>query len=201
MSDEPKSEIPENEDEALALVQRLTAEIARLRDEIDANNARIEELERLADTDPLTPTMNRRAFIRELNRTASFIGRYGGNAWLLFLDLDRMKAINDGYGHAAGDEALKVTADTLLENLRSSDAVGRLGGDEFGVILRQADEETARTKAESLMTGIGGRHIASAGDDIALSVSCGIAQIVPGINIEEILEDADNAMYAVKAGR
>ena len=121
--------------EARAAILRLVAEIDRLRAEITANNRRIAHLEEVADRDPLTPTVNRRAFVRELERTKAYVDRYKAPAAIIYFDIDEMKTINDRYGHAVGDEVLVTVARTLMGNVRSSDIVGRLGGDEFGIIL------------------------------------------------------------------
>ena len=107
-----------------ASVEQLQAEIARLKAELEAAQA-------LAERDVLTPVLNRRGFVRELGRAMAFCRRHGTTAVLLYLDLNGFKAINDRLGHAAGDAALVRTAEILTANLRESDAVGRLGGDEF----------------------------------------------------------------------
>src|SRR5579875_145629 len=124
-------------------VVRLKAENAVLR-------ARLAEAERLADHDALIPVLNRRAFSRELARTIAYCERYGAAASLVFFDLDGFKAVNDAHGHAAGDAALRAVAEVLTANVRDSDLVGRLGGDEFGVILAQANREVATIKAAAL---------------------------------------------------
>src|SRR5581483_1972703 len=98
-------------------------------------NARIVELERLADEDALMPVANRRAFVRELSRMIAFTQRYGLPSSVVYFDINGMKQINDSHGHTAGDAALQHIAKILVDNIRSSDLVGRLGGDEFAVIL------------------------------------------------------------------
>ena len=122
---------------------RLAAERNRLRDELAKARGRIASLERLADEDPLTSVANRRAFVRQLTRMIAFTHRYGVPASVVYFDLNNMKHINDEHGHPTGDAALRHMATVLRGNIRSSDIVGRLGGDEFGVILAQTDEEQA----------------------------------------------------------
>src|SRR5512147_129086 len=112
----------------LRAVERLAAE----RDELARKLAAAEQL---ADRDTLTPALNRRAFLRELHRTMSEVERYKTPAAVLYIDLDGFKALNDSYGHAAGDAVLSQVARLLIESVRESDVVGRLGGDEFGIIL------------------------------------------------------------------
>ena len=119
------------------------------RAEIERLNRRVAEIELLADRDALTPVLNRRAFMRELQRTIAFCERYEATASLVFFDLDGFKAVNDQYGHAAGDAALLWVAATLADHVRESDVVGRLGGDEFAVILAQAPREAASASASS----------------------------------------------------
>ena len=84
---------------------------------------------------------------RELSKVVSFTERYGGGASLNYVDVNELKTINDTYGHAAGDEALLTVAKRLLEQVRETDVVGRLGGDEFGVILAQTDKSLRRRPA------------------------------------------------------
>ena len=112
------------------------------------------DVERLADQDALLPIANRRAFVREMSRLASYSERYHTPASLVYFDINGFKAINDIHGHAAGDAALQSVAELLVQHVRESDTVGRLGGDEFGVILVHADEAVANTKAQSLADAI-----------------------------------------------
>ena len=105
------------------------------------------------------PIYNRRAFVRELTRVISMTERYGQPSSIIFLDVDGLKKINDRHGHGAGDVALLSVADRLLLNVRESDIVGRLGGDEFGVILFNADGETALAKAAALTENIAAHPI------------------------------------------
>jgi GGDEF domain-containing protein len=108
----------------------LRAEIGRLSAELARAERRIAELETRADIDPLLDVLNRRGFERSLNRSLAYIRRYHIPAALMFIDLDGFKAVNDRYGHAAGDAMLRQVAATLAARVRSSDVVGRLGGDE-----------------------------------------------------------------------
>lgn len=184
--------------EAHDAIMRLLEEIENLRAEIEANNERIAELEDLADRDPLTPVINRRAFVRELDRAKAYGTRYGNGASLIYLDLDGMKAINDRYGHSTGDKALLAVAETLVSNVRSSDLVGRLGGDEFGIMLARADQADAQKKARLLMKIIDDIEIRSGDDIIPVSVSYGIVELGSQETAESALAAADRAMYQRK---
>src|SRR4051794_32728089 len=103
-------------------------EIEALRQEVAELRRRLAAAGKLADVDALAPVLNRRAFLRELERALDYLSRYGGQACLLYFDLDGFKGVNDRFGHAAGDEALKAVASRLLARVRRSDLVGRLGG-------------------------------------------------------------------------
>ncbi len=116
---------------ALAVLARLTAELAELK-------AKLSEAEELADRDALAPVFNRRAFLRELHRTMSEVERYKTPAAVIYIDLDGFKSVNDEYGHSAGDAVLRHVGLLLADSVRESDVVGRLGGDEFGIILNRA---------------------------------------------------------------
>ena len=177
---------------------RLLEEIKYLRSEIEANNQRIAELEDLADRDPLTPVVNRRAFVRELDRAKAYGDRYGNGASLIYLDLDGMKEINDRYGHSVGDQALVAVAEALVANVRSSDLVGRLGGDEFGIMLVRADQTAAQEKVQQLMKFIDDIEIRSENELIPVSVSYGIIELGSQTNAETALAAADRAMYERK---
>lgn len=172
----------------------LRAELARLR-------ARLAEVEGLADLDTLTPLFNRRAVMRELARSRDFAERYGGTASLAYFDLDGLKAINDRFGHAAGDAALLAVADQLRTHIRGSDLAGRMGGDEFAVILAQTNGFQAEAKAEALAAAIAAATIDGLAAEARVSVSWGVAEIRPGVQPEGIVAEADAAMYAAKRAR
>jgi diguanylate cyclase (GGDEF)-like protein len=179
-------------------LSRLMSEIEELRVEVGRLRAQLTEAEGLADQDVLTPLLNRRAFVRELARTAAFVQRYGGPAALIYFDLDGFKAVNDRYGHSAGDDALRGVALRLAAQVRESDVVGRLGGDEFAVILAQADETAALAKAQSLKAAIEGQPVACGEWMAPLHITFGVAGIAPGADAEAVMAAADRAMYQAK---
>jgi diguanylate cyclase (GGDEF)-like protein len=181
-----------------AALTTLLGEIDEMRKEVGRLKARLVEAEGLADRDALTPLLNRRAFVRELARVIAFIQRYGGPASLIYFDLDGFKAVNDRFGHAAGDRALVTVAERLSANVRESDIVGRMGGDEFAVILVHADIVTATAKAQGLVDAIE-QEPAQVGEWLVpLKISYGVRKIIPGMNPEQVLAAADAAMYARK---
>lgn len=181
-----------------AALQALLDEVARLRQELDHTRKRIAHLERVADEDAMLPIANRRAFVRELTRLISYSDRYGTPSSILYFDLNGMKEINDTHGHAAGDETLHHFCRILLSNVRDSDVVGRLGGDEFGVILAQSDEAQAREKATSLVEIIESTPLEWQGQKIPLSCAVGIHQFSGRYSADEALNRADAAMYDEK---
>ncbi|HEX2581490.1 MAG TPA: GGDEF domain-containing protein [Dongiaceae bacterium] len=176
--------------------QTLLAELIQLKRDLDTSRKRIAELEKLADTDILLPIMNRRAFVRELMRFLSFAERYDMLGSLLYFDLNGMKQVNDHYSHAAGDALLRHFVDLMLSNIRDSDALGRLGGDEFGVILAHLDREGAEEKAQDLLRQCGARPLFWEGQEIPLSFAIGVHQFVTGIPPQEALKAADQALAA-----
>jgi len=181
-----------------AALAALLTEIDELRREVGLLKSRLNEAEDLADRDGLTPVLNRRAFVRELQRVITFAQRFDTPSSLVYFDLDGFKAVNDRFGHAAGDAALKAVAERLAVAVRDGDVVGRLGGDEFGVILTQADLGTGLAKAASLAQTIEAEP-ASYGDWLApLHVSYGVREIEAGLTAEQHLAEADAAMYARK---
>lgn len=181
-----------------AALQALLDEVSRLRQELDLTRRRISHLERIADEDSMLPIANRRAFVRELTRLISYSERYGTAGSILYFDLNGMKEINDRFGHAAGDEALRHFAQLLVTNVRDSDVVGRLGGDEFGVILAQADETQARDKATSLVELVLTQPLVWQGETVGLSCAVGIHQFSGRQNADEALSRADADMYDEK---
>ena len=178
-----------------AAILKLMEEVDRLRRELTRSQARIAHLEHLADEDPLAPIANRRAFVREMSRIMSYAQRYGTPASVLYFDLNGMKAINDSHGHAAGDEALLAVAKTLIENVRESDVVGRIGGDEFGVLMVHADQPAANAKAAALAELIAARPVHWQGHEIRLAVAYGAYCFKPDEDPTTALAEADRAMY------
>ncbi len=179
-------------------ILKLVAEIDHLREEIEQNNTRIRQLEELADRDPLAPVANRRAFLHELERFNDLAERYGTPSSVIYLDLNGMKEINDRFGHAAGDEVIVSVSEALLANVRASDVVGRLGGDEFGVILAHMGEALAKQKAEVLAGVIGELRVRRDGASLPVSVAWGVFTFTGEDDVAAALDAADKAMYAQK---
>src|SRR6266513_5517684 len=180
--------------EAKSAVRRLRAQLAKAL-------ARIDELEASADTDFLLDIPNRRGFERELNRSIAYIKRYHASGALIALDVDRLKPINDAFGHAAGDQVLKAVVAVLLRNVRSSDVIGRLGGDEFALLLWNLSETDAKAKAASLEQTVDRLTFVFRGRTVTAGASAGVAVLDVQAEAGRALEEADSAMYVRKAQR
>ncbi|WP_439468222.1 GGDEF domain-containing protein [Blastomonas fulva] len=149
-----------------------------------------------ADIDHLTGTLNRAAFYRQASDYAD-----DAPACVLLADIDHFKAINDLHGHAAGDHALRLVARTLQAALRPNDLLGRVGGEEFAVLLAAMPEELGIVIAERARSAIAGLEVATAdGTPVVLSISIGVAPLEAGDSLEQALAQADAAMYAAKRG-
>jgi diguanylate cyclase (GGDEF)-like protein len=182
-------------------VMRLIGEVEKLNTETTALRTKVKDLEGIADTDPLLPVFNRRAFTRELSRAMAFAQRHDLGGALVYVDLDGFKGVNDEYGHAAGDTVLIHVASVLNEHIRESDLVGRLGGDEFGILLAAADDAGASAKAAALVELIREQHIDIGEQEICIGASAGVQPFQPDLSAEEILDLADQAMYAHKLAK
>ena len=181
-------------DDAKPAIRKLRAQLARAQ-------ARIDELQASADIDFLLDIPNRRGFERELNRAIAYIKRYRASGALIVLDVDRLKPINDAFGHAAGDQVLKAIVAMLLRQVRASDVIGRLGGDEFALLLWNLSETDARAKAASLEQSIDRLTFVFRGRTVAAGASAGVAILGPHAEAGRALEEADSAMYVRKAQR
>ncbi len=177
------------------------AEIARLRAEVEALRQRAEAAEAAADHDVLTPLLNRRGFVGAVARAMAYCARFKVPAVLLYLDLDGFKGVNDALGHAAGDAALVRVAELLVENVRATDAVGRLGGDEFGLLLLNAGLEEGREKAAGLKLALENAGFTYDGKATPLGGSFGVRAYAGQADVETWLAEADAAMWVRKRGR
>ena len=182
-------------DEALALVD----EIERLRAKLAEYEERVAELDRLAHRDPLVDLPNRRSFLANLDRLIARIDRYGGEAALLFVDLDGLKAINDRFGHDAGDKSLVEVARLLTASVRGADFVARLAGDEFAILLEHSDELGAWQTALRVVEAVDDCKFCVESVCLALSVAVGVAVIRQGDTAQAVLARADKEMYRIKA--
>jgi diguanylate cyclase (GGDEF)-like protein len=179
-------------------VERLIGEIGELRGKVAQLQQRIEQLDQLAHEDSLVGVPNRRGFMRALERLIDRVARYEEEAALLFVDLDGLKAINDSFGHQAGDEALVQVARLLIGGVRKSDLVARIGGDEFAILLSHSNEDAAHETASRLVDLIVDCEFTHAGEELPLSVAIGTALIRSEDTPETAMARADRDMYRRK---
>ena len=188
---------------ALAKVQAATADLRAdivRREQVEALlRQREEELNLLALTDSLTGLANRRAFMDRLDQSHARAIRNNRPVCVLFCDVDHFKAINDTYGHAAGDGLLRAIAERLVGHFRSEDTVGRLGGDEFAVICEDASSVT-QSLLDRLHDVLAAPYTIG-GETILATVSIGMATPCRDENSAQLLDRADRTMYLAKAAR
>lgn len=166
--------------------------LVRLRHHIDALVA---QLERATETDPLTGVLNRRGFEQRLVQQLAEHARREAPLGLLVIDVDRFKQTNDRLGHAAGDEALRLVAQTLERGARQGDIVTRIGGEEFAMLLPDTDLSAAGMCAERLRAAVG----EASGGATTVSIGAGISAS-PTEDSDGLLRRADEAMYVAKEG-
>jgi diguanylate cyclase (GGDEF)-like protein len=148
----------------------------------------------------LTGALSRRYFLDTLRREVDLARAGGVPLSVAIADLDYFKQVNDRFGHATGDRALEHFVRMCEEQLRASDGVGRLGGEEFGLLLPHTALADAHTVLERLRTRINQEHCAYLPDNSTLSVSIGITELSDGDTAENLLKRADLALYAAKSG-
>ncbi len=162
--------------------------------------ARVTELERLAFIDALTGVANRRFIEQALKQRLDEAARYGWIFGAIMLDIDHFKTVNDTYGHGVGDQALRMTALTLAHSVRTSDLVGRWGGEEFLILAPHIDAEVLLQTTERLRVLIGSAFLTLAdGQPLAVTASFGATLARPGDTPASIIERADAFLYASKA--
>jgi diguanylate cyclase (GGDEF)-like protein len=166
--------------------------------EIERLKQALERAEQLADRDALTGLLNRRGFERALVSALAACRRYRTDAALIYIDLDGFKTVNDRFGHAAGDETLKMVAQILASGVRESDIIARLGGDEFAVVLSRAGRADAEAKAEQLAKAVEDGPAGAAGP---IRLSYGVRVFEPGMEAAQMLAEADAAMFVRKGDR
>lgn len=158
------------------------------------------ELERYAHTDALTGLNNRRIFMQRLDEEAERVRRHGSPLSVLLFDLDHFKRVNDTYGHDAGDKMLICVSQTTNNIKRASDVSARLGGEEFGLLLPETDQQGAAQLAQRLRKAIEASSITlGTGETVSITTSIGVATISRKQDeLENVLKHADNALYRAK---
>ncbi len=186
----------------LALLKQAHGMIEQAEDTIFAQEQRIRQLEKVATTDELTGMLNRRgfydAFTGELERCKRGLTKGG---LLVLIDLDNFKAINDTYGHLAGDAALRLVGRTLKNEIRAMDAAARLGGDEFVLLLSHTTKSDAASRAQSIGWKLNNLSLAWHGEEIPVRASLGLKGFAAGDSAETIFNAADVGLYQQKEAR
>jgi diguanylate cyclase (GGDEF)-like protein len=182
-------------------VTALLGEARALHNELGRTRALLEEAEEVADRDHLLPILNRRAFIRALERDIASIARYATPSTLVYFDLDGFKQINDTNCHACGDAVLAHFVALLLSHIRGSDVAGRLGGDEFGLVLIHAKREQARRKSASLAGLLALEPASFEGMPLHFSFCWGVLELTGAMSAESAIAQADAEMYRRKRER
>jgi diguanylate cyclase (GGDEF)-like protein len=168
---------------------------------IALENARLHErVQQQATTDELTGLVNRRRFLEALETELERARLFETPLSLVLADLDDFKRVNDAHGHLAGDDALRTFGDLLQAHLRVVDVAGRLGGEEFAVLLPETDLEEATLVADRMRGALSEAPLGlSGGVRISLTASFGIAELAPGQSGQQLMSRADAALYAAKA--
>ena len=157
-------------------------------------------LRQLATTDPLTGALNRRSFLAKAEPEIKRAARHKRPLTALMLDIDHFKQVNDKHGHGGGDEALKRTVAAIQKELRSLDALGRYGGEEFAVLLPETNMDGAMAIAERIRHAIEALILEWEEKTFRITISIGAAKFVDGATIDDTLNAADRALYAAKTG-
>lgn len=177
-----------------------TAESQALRGKLAEIEARLEEVNAVATIDPLTQVGNRRRFDAFVERAMLLAGP-SSSMCLVMVDIDHFKSINDTYGHPAGDAVLKALANTLVRSFpRRADAVVRLGGEEFAVVLTDTKREDAMRLTRRFLDSVRDLTVEHQGKSITLTVSAGVAELQESESIDGLVSRADAGLYAAKRG-
>ncbi len=159
-----------------------------------------DELKRLSETDPLTGLSNRRHLRATLDRELIRITRMFRPLTILLLDVDRFKLVNDGHGHAVGDEVLVELARRLRAVTREADSVGRWGGEEFCIALHDTDLLMSRRPAEAVLEAVRATPFATRAGPVSVTVSIGVASLsIDRFDVDELMSEADSALYLAKS--
>lgn len=185
----------------LSLLEQVIDFAASAEQQLLEQNQRIAQLEAMTRTDDLTGLLNRRGLEADLARLLAEAARHGGEGVICFIDIDEFKTVNDTYGHAAGDEALKLVASVLSDNTRVNDIAARVGGDEFVVILTATTVSDGLKKARKLQRALNIMTLQTEAGSVPLSVSLGIQSYDGDTDLNTVLRNADSAMYAEKRRR
>jgi diguanylate cyclase (GGDEF)-like protein len=183
-------------DETKTLAEWLASQAA-----VALDNARLHDIvQRQAITDDLTGLVNRRRFIEALEAEIERARRFGSPLTVVLADLDNFKWVNDAFGHHAGDVVLRSFADLMRSHIRDVDVPGRIGGEEFAIVLPETDQEGAGSVAERMRESLSSVPIPVSDDhSVRVTSSFGVAELVDDQSGDDLLRSADAALYRAKA--
>ena len=184
--------------EAAEVIARLERQLEAARNEVTALRQEADAAREAAMTDQLTGIPNRLAYDRRLGEELARFKRYGSPFVLQVWDVDRFKAINDTYGHAAGDKVLTIIARHLHDSVRETDLVARYGGEEFVILMPETDVAHARPVADKLRESIAAIEFHFRGTRVPVTASCGLTEVRPDDDAGTIFQRADGALYRAK---
>ena len=181
------------------LITELQNQVAELNKEKERLIRLLQEKSVRLREDPLTGIPNRLAYEEQFQQEFQRWKRFGNPLSFLIWDIDHFKKINDHYGHAAGDEVLRMVAQQINSRLRSTDFLARYGGEEFAMLLPGADIESAQQLADQIRLHIGECGFRYSDAHIPVTLSCGLSSFTPGDSLESVFQRADRALYQAKS--
>lgn len=181
-----------------ARAQRMSQRIRELEHAAQSMEVSLNQKQEQAATDPLTGIANRRVYEAHIVEICKQVRQNTSEVCLLVLDIDHFKHINDRFGHAAGDRALRIVADQLKARLRAGDLLARYGGEEFVVVLPGTSAQVGLRIAETLRAGIEGIGFRGQQQPVSITLSCGVTQVQPDDTANSVFERADRALYQAK---
>lgn len=182
-------------------IQKMLAYAVEAEQRLSEQQARIHYLETLSVTDELTGLLNRRGFNQAVERTLAAAKRHQEKGLLAYLDLDNFKQINDQLGHDAGDDVLIHVAEILTRNVRRTDYIARIGGDEFAVLFVRAQQLPTRAHAQNVRRALNRATVTYQNQEVPIRASMGIQAYGPDTKAVDLLRRADQAMYLEKQRR
>ena len=191
----------ENDERQMALLERALLYAAETEQRMASQMERIALLENLSFHDPLTGLLNRRGFTDHLGMALARARRYGEVGVIVYCDLDDFKNVNDIYGHAAGDDVLKCTGETIAMSVREIDIVSRLGGDEFAIALVGSSWKDSLKRVQTLQWYLDNAGVTFLGNRIQVHASLGAEPYGPHDTEEKLIRRADMAMYYNKRSK
>ncbi len=181
-----------------ARAQQMTQRIRELEHAAQSMELSLSQKQQQAATDPLTGIANRRVYEAHIGEICEQVRQHTAEVCLLVLDIDHFKHINDRFGHAAGDRALRIVADQLKARLRAGDLLARYGGEEFVAVLSGTSAQAGLRIAETLRATIEGIGFRGQQQPVSITLSCGVTQVQPDDTANSVFERADRALYLAK---